>query len=164
MDARNDIREFLTSRRAKITPEQAGLPAYGRNRRVKGLRREEVAMLAGISVEYYTRLERGNAAGVSEDVLEGIARALQLDDAERAHLFDLVRAANATLDHHPSASVPGTGPSDRAADPRLDHRAGVRPQRPPRHPRRQHRSAYALYAPVFEDAERHARTWPGSSS
>ena len=96
VDARSDIREFLTSRRAKITPEQAGLPAYGRNRRVKGLRREEAAMLAGISVEYYIRLERGNAAGVSEDVLEGIARALHLDEAERAHLFDLVRAADAT--------------------------------------------------------------------
>ena len=96
MDATSDIREFLTSRRAKITPEKAGLPAYGGNRRVKGLRREEVAMLAGISVEYYTRLERGNAAGASEVVLEGITRALQLDEAERAHLFDLVRAANAT--------------------------------------------------------------------
>jgi transcriptional regulator with XRE-family HTH domain len=96
VDAKSDIREFLTSRRAKISPEQAGLPAYGRTRRVKGLRREETAMLAGISVEYYTRLERGNAAGASEDVLEGIARALQLDEAERAHLFDLVRAANAT--------------------------------------------------------------------
>jgi transcriptional regulator with XRE-family HTH domain len=96
VDTRDDISEFLTSRRAKITPEQAGLPAYSRNRRVKALRREEVAMLAGISVEYYTRLERGNASGASEDVLEGIARALQLDEAERAHLFDLVRAANAT--------------------------------------------------------------------
>jgi transcriptional regulator with XRE-family HTH domain len=96
VDAKSDIRDFLISRRAKITPEQAGLPAYGRNRRVKGLRREETAMLAGISVEYYTRLERGNATSVSEDVLEGIARALQLDEAERAHLFDLVRAANAT--------------------------------------------------------------------
>jgi transcriptional regulator with XRE-family HTH domain len=92
----SDIREFLTSRRARITPDQAGLPAYGNNRRVKGLRREEVAMLAGISVEYYTRFERGNAAGASEDVLEGVARALQLDEAERAHLFDLVRAANTT--------------------------------------------------------------------
>lgn len=92
----SDIREFLTSRRAKIAPEQAGLPAYGNNRRVKGLRREEVAMHAGISVEYYTRFERGNAAGASEDVLEGVARALQLDEAERAHLFDLVRAANTT--------------------------------------------------------------------
>jgi transcriptional regulator with XRE-family HTH domain len=96
MDSGNDIREFLTSRRAKITPEQAGLPDYGGRRRVKGLRREEAAMLAGISVEYYTRLERGNASGVSEDVLEGITRALQLDEAERAHLFDLVRAAGTT--------------------------------------------------------------------
>jgi transcriptional regulator with XRE-family HTH domain len=96
VDATGDIREFLTSRRAKITPERAGLPAYGRNRRVKGLRREEVAILVGISVEYYTRLERGNAAGASGDVLEGVARALQLDEAERAHLFDLVRAANTT--------------------------------------------------------------------
>ncbi len=94
VDARNDIREFLTSRRAKVKPEQSGLPAYGGRRRVAGLRREEVALLAGISVEYYTRLERGNAGGVSEDVLEGIARALQLDEAERAHLFDLVRAVN----------------------------------------------------------------------
>jgi transcriptional regulator with XRE-family HTH domain len=96
VDATADIREFLTSRRAKITPEQAGLPAYGRNRRVKGLRREEVAMLAGISVEYYTRLERGNIRGASEEVLEGIFRALQLDEAERTHLFDLVRAAGTT--------------------------------------------------------------------
>ncbi|MCU1395477.1 MAG: transcriptional regulator, family [Ilumatobacteraceae bacterium] len=95
MDSKDGIREFLASRRANITPERAGLPVYGTNRRVKGLRREEVAMLAGISVEYYTRLERGNTHGVSDDVLEGIARALQLDEAERAHLFDLVRAATA---------------------------------------------------------------------
>jgi transcriptional regulator with XRE-family HTH domain len=95
-DVRNDIHEFLTSRRARITPEQAGLPAYGAKRRVSGLRREEVAVLAGISVEYYTRLERGNARGVSESVLEGLARALQLDEAERAHLIDLVRIANTT--------------------------------------------------------------------
>lgn len=96
MDNKDGIREFLATRRAKITPEQAGLPVYGTNRRVKGLRREEAAMLAGISVEYYTRLERGNTQGVSDDVLEGIARALQLDEAERAHLFDLVRAATIT--------------------------------------------------------------------
>jgi transcriptional regulator with XRE-family HTH domain len=96
VDTRNDIREFLISRRSKITPDQAGLPAYGRKRRVAGLRREEVAMLAGISVEYYTRLERGNASGVSEDVLEGITRALQLDEAEHAHLLDLVRTASTT--------------------------------------------------------------------
>src|SRR4051812_5330407 len=94
VDARNDIREFLTSRRDRITPEQAGLPAYGTNRRVKGLRREEVALLAGISAEYYVRLERGNVRGVSEDVLDSISRALQLDEAERLHLFDLARTAN----------------------------------------------------------------------
>jgi transcriptional regulator with XRE-family HTH domain len=92
MDVRNEIREFLTSRRARITPEETGLPSYGA-RRVPGLRREEVAILAGVSVEYYTRLERGDLGGVSESVLEALARALRLDDAERAHLFDLARAA-----------------------------------------------------------------------
>jgi transcriptional regulator with XRE-family HTH domain len=96
VDTRNEIREFLTSRRAKLTPEQAGLRTYGGSRRVPGLRREEVALLAGVSVDYYTRLERGHAGGVSETVLEALARALQLDEAERAHLFDLTRAANAT--------------------------------------------------------------------
>ncbi|WP_020576292.1 helix-turn-helix transcriptional regulator [Actinopolymorpha alba] len=96
MDNRNDIREFLASRRARITPKQAGLTVYGANRRVPGLRREEVALLAGVSVDYYTRLERGNLSGVSEAVLEAVAGALQLDEAERAHLFDLARAANTT--------------------------------------------------------------------
>jgi transcriptional regulator with XRE-family HTH domain len=94
MDSRNEIRDFLISRRARITPEQAGLPVYGGNRRVSGLRREEVAMLAGVSVDYYIRMERGNARGVSDSVLENLARALRLDEAERAHLYDLVRAAN----------------------------------------------------------------------
>jgi transcriptional regulator with XRE-family HTH domain len=93
MDAQTQIREFLTSRRAKITPDQAGLPLYGDNRRVPGLRREEVALLAGVSVDYYTRLERGNLNGVSDSVLEALARALQLDDPERSHLFDLARSA-----------------------------------------------------------------------
>src|SRR5438270_8676775 len=93
MAAGNEIREFLITRRARITPDQAGLRAYGNRRRVTGLRREEVAMLAGISVEYYTQLERGTVRGVSEDVLDAIARALQLDDVERTHLFDLVRTA-----------------------------------------------------------------------
>jgi transcriptional regulator with XRE-family HTH domain len=92
VDTKGEIREFLTSRRAKLTPDQVGLSSYG-PRRVPGLRREEVAVLAGVSVPYYTRLERGNLSGVSESVLEALARALQLDDAERAHLFDLARAA-----------------------------------------------------------------------
>jgi transcriptional regulator with XRE-family HTH domain len=93
VDNRSEIRDFLASRRARITPEQAGLPAYGVNRRVAGLRREEVAMLAGVSVDYYTRLERGNLSGASDSVLDALAEALQLDDAERTHLFDLARAA-----------------------------------------------------------------------
>ncbi|WP_421107180.1 helix-turn-helix transcriptional regulator [Streptomyces sp. NEAU-S77] len=93
MSTESDIREFLASRRAKITPQQAGLPAFGGNRRVPGLRREEVALLAGVSIDYYVRLERGHIAGASEEVLDAVAGALQLDDAERAHLFDLARAA-----------------------------------------------------------------------
>jgi transcriptional regulator with XRE-family HTH domain len=95
VDTSKEIREFLTSRRGRITPEQAGLRTYGSSpRRVPGLRREEVALLAGVSVDYYTRLERGNVAGVSDTVLEALARALRLDDTERAHLFDLARAAH----------------------------------------------------------------------
>lgn len=97
MSTRDEVREFLTSRRAKVTPEQAGITATGQ-RRVKGLRRSEVAMLADVSVEYYATIERGNIAGVSDTVLEAIARALMLDDAEREHLFDLARAANGAAD------------------------------------------------------------------
>src|SRR5213083_2857326 len=93
MDARSEIKEFLTSRRARITPEQAGLTSYG-PRRVPGLRREEVAVLAGVSAPYYTRIERGDMSGASDSVLDALARALQLDDAERAHLLDLARAAS----------------------------------------------------------------------
>jgi len=94
-DARGELGEFLRTRRAKITPRQAGLPNYGGHRRVPGLRREEAALLAGISIEYYTRIERGSVRGVSADVLDALARALQLDDVERAHLVNLVQAANA---------------------------------------------------------------------
>jgi transcriptional regulator with XRE-family HTH domain len=90
-DLRDDIREFLSSRRARIAPEHAGLPAYGGNRRVKGLRREEVALLAGISVDYYVRMERGGLSGASDSVLEALAAALQLEEAETAHLFHLAR-------------------------------------------------------------------------
>jgi transcriptional regulator with XRE-family HTH domain len=93
VDTRSEIKEFLTSRRARITPDQVGLPVYGSDRRVPGLRREEVAVMAGVSTTYYTRLERGDMSGVSESVLAALARALNLDDAERAHLFDVARAA-----------------------------------------------------------------------
>jgi transcriptional regulator with XRE-family HTH domain len=91
VDNRAEVREFLTSRRAKITPQQAGMPDVG-NRRVAGLRRGEVAALAGVSVEYYAKLERGAIGGVSASVLDALARALQLDDAERVHLFHLAHA------------------------------------------------------------------------
>jgi transcriptional regulator with XRE-family HTH domain len=97
MDRRRDVQEFLASRRARLTPEQAGLATHSERRRVRGLRREEVAMLAGVSVDYYyARLERGNVAGASESVLEAVAGALQLDDAERQHLHDLARNSEPT--------------------------------------------------------------------
>lgn len=92
---RDDIRDFLISRRARLAPEQVGLPA-GTRRRVQGLRREEVAVLSGVSTEWYTRLEKGHISEVSEDVLAAVARALQLSDDERGYLFDLARAARPT--------------------------------------------------------------------
>ena len=95
MDNRAEVRDFLTTRRAKLTPADAGLPDVGR-RRVPGLRRAEAAALAGISVEYYAKLERGALAGVSASVLEALARGLRLDEAERTHLFDLASAADGT--------------------------------------------------------------------
>jgi transcriptional regulator with XRE-family HTH domain len=155
VDHTSDIAEFLTTRRARITPEQAGLPSYGR-RRVKGLRREEVASLAGVSVEYYKRLERGNVSGASELVLEGLARALQLDDAERAHLFDLVRAANPVtpkrrrpVKHRIRPVVQRildqiTAPAT-VRNARLDY-AGANPL------------GRALYAPVFDSREQPANS------
>jgi transcriptional regulator with XRE-family HTH domain len=102
MDIAKDLKDFLMSRRARITPEQVGL-SPGRRRRVPGLRREEVAHLAGVSIEYYTQVERGNVAGVSDDVLHAVARALQLGEAEEAHLFDLVRALTGRGDKARSA-------------------------------------------------------------
>jgi transcriptional regulator with XRE-family HTH domain len=93
VDNRDEVKAFLSSRRAKISPEQAGLAHYNRNRRVPGLRRSEVADLAGVSVEYYAQLERGDLTGVSESVLDALGRALQLTEAEREHLHDLARAA-----------------------------------------------------------------------
>jgi transcriptional regulator with XRE-family HTH domain len=142
----------LTSRRAKITPEEANLPTYGLNkRRVKGLRREEVAMLAGISVEYYTRLERGNATGVSDDVLEGIVRALRLDEAERSHLFDLVRAANLSSAGHSRRrpSQERIRPTVQRIVDSISAPAYVRIRRLDL--LAANTLGFALYAPVFED-------------
>ena len=119
---RREVRDFLVSRRANVTPEQAGLTAFGTNRRVPGLRREEVAMLAGVSVDYYTRLERGNLAGASESVLDAVAGALQLDDVERAHLFDLARAATPTP---PPAATPAPAPIGAGVQNLLDAMTGV---------------------------------------
>lgn len=110
VDNRQEVREFLTTRRARITPDQAGLPATGA-RRVPGLRRSEVATVAGLSVEYYARLERGQIAGASTGVLDALARALQLDETERAHLFDLARAA----DGIPTSGRPRRRTSGKAA-------------------------------------------------
>jgi len=99
------VRDFLVTRRNRLTPEAARMPIYGGNRRVPGLRREEVALLAGMSVDYYVRLERGNLSGASDSVLEALANALQLGEAERAHLYDLARAATAPHRRRPVAST-----------------------------------------------------------
>jgi transcriptional regulator with XRE-family HTH domain len=114
MDTRQEIREFLTSRRARLQPADVGLPDYGA-RRVPGLRREEIAVLAGVSVPYYTRLERGDLAGASDSVLHGLARALRLDDAERAHLIDLARAVQ------PLAPPPRRRPAKHRMRPSVQH-------------------------------------------
>ncbi|TCC33428.1 helix-turn-helix transcriptional regulator [Kribbella sindirgiensis] len=157
MDNRATIREFLASRRARITPEQAGLPAYGGNRRVKGLRREEVAMLAGMSIDYYVRLERGNLAGASDTVLEGLARALQLDDAERAHLFDLARAAEPTPVRS-RKTAPATVPASvqLVLDAVNDAPAWVRNAR--HDMLAANRMARALHAPMLADPRRPANS------
>src|SRR6476619_3361023 len=158
MDHRSEVREFLTTRRAKVTPAQAGLPDYSGQRRVPGLRREEVALLAGVSVDYYTRLERGNLNGASDSVLEALARALQLDDAERAHLFDLARAANAgggirRRRATPKRVRPGV---QRVLDAITGAPAWIRNGRAD--VLTTNRLGRALYAPVFEDPTRPANT------
>lgn len=106
VERKDEIRDFLISRRAKITPELAGLPNYSELRRVPGLRREEVAQLAGVSTDYYTRLERGSIRGVSDSVLDAVASALQLDEAERTHLMDLARTANTPSSRRPARRPP----------------------------------------------------------
>jgi transcriptional regulator with XRE-family HTH domain len=148
----NEISEFLTSRRARITPDQAGLRAFGSRRRVTGLRREEVAMLAGISVEYYTQLERGNVKGVSEDVLEAVIRALQLDEIERTHLFDLTRAAKQLPNRPRAAPIQVRAAVQRVLDTITDGAAFIR------NPRADfltgNRLAYALYSDAFTTFDR----------
>jgi transcriptional regulator with XRE-family HTH domain len=156
VDTTNDIAEFLTSRRARITPEQAGLPAYG-TRRVPGLRREEVASLAGVSIDYYKRLERGNAGGVSDSVLEALARALQLDDAERSHLYDLARAAN------PTAAPPRRRPAQQRVRPVVQRILdAIGTPALVRNGRVDYLAANplgrALYAPIFESREQPANS------
>jgi len=157
VDNRDEVKAFLSSRRAKITPEQAGLHSYNRNRRVPGLRRSEVADLAGVSVEYYAQLERGNLAGASDSVLDALARALQLDEAEQAHLAALARAAG------PATRSKPTAPQIRPSVARIlelmteipafvgNGRGDVLTANP---------LAQALYAPMFDDPSRpanHAR-------
>ena len=155
MDPSGDVTEFLSSRRARITPEQVGLPTYG-IRRVPGLRREEVASLAGVSVEYYKRLERGNLSGVSDLVLEGLADALALDDAEREHLFDLARAAGPVASRRRRSAHRTVRPNVQRILDALDTPAVAR-------------AAYgdyvaanalgrALYAPLFDSPEQPANS------
>jgi transcriptional regulator with XRE-family HTH domain len=157
IDVRSEVREFLSSRRARITPEQAGLPAYGGNRRVKGLRREEVAMLAGVSVDYYVRMERGNLAGASESVLDALASALQLDEAEREHLYALAResAAGGSRRHRrtPRTVRPAL---HQVLDAITDAPAWIRNGR--HDVLAMNQMARALYAPVLADPRRPANT------
>jgi transcriptional regulator with XRE-family HTH domain len=155
MDDHGEIKEFLVSRRARITPQQAGLPAYGGNRRVKGLRREEVAMLAGVSVDYYVRLERGNLSGASDSVLEGVARALQLDEAEHEHLFDLARRTPSPKARRRPAK-PLRPALQHMLDAISDAPAWIRNARHDLLATNQ--LARALYAPVLADPHRPANT------
>ncbi|GAB3451495.1 helix-turn-helix transcriptional regulator [Streptomonospora sediminis] len=150
---KQEVREFLMTRRARVTPEQAGLRFYGDDRRVPGLRREEAAMLADVSIDYYTRLERGNIGGASESVLDAIAAALQLNDAERGHLFELARMV-----HHggragaPTRSAPAVRPSVQRVLDSMDTPAVV-------HNARQdlvaaNQLGRALYSPHFDTEHR----------
>jgi transcriptional regulator with XRE-family HTH domain len=148
----NDLREFLTTRRAKITPDQAGLPVYGSNRRVTGLRREEVALLAGISVEYYTRLERGSVGSVSDSVLDGLVHALQLDEVERDHLYRLVRAAST-----PASRAPRRTRAKKGVRPAIQRILDKMPM--PAYLRNSHFDVLAtndlgraLYSPLYDQA------------
>jgi transcriptional regulator with XRE-family HTH domain len=156
-EGRSEIREFLSSRRARLTPDQAGLPAYGGNRRVKGLRREEVAMLAGVSVDYYVRMERGNLSGASEGVLDALASALHLDDAERDHLHALARAAGTSTARRKRPAPRVVSPViQQVLDAITDAPAWVRNGRHDIVAMNQ--LGRALYSPVLADPRRPANT------
>ncbi|KJL38640.1 hypothetical protein RS81_02435 [Microbacterium terrae] len=155
-DMRAEVKEFLSTRRGRLTPEQAGLPAYGGNRRVSGLRREEVAMLAGVSVDYYVRLERGNLAGASESVLDSLATALQLDDAERQHLFDLARAAGPAPRRRRNPANAVRPAVQQVLDAIADAPAWVRNGR--HDIIATNALGRALYSPVFDDPHRPVNT------
>jgi hypothetical protein len=156
-DLRTEIRDFLSTRRARIAPDEAGLPAYGGNRRVKGLRREEVAMLAGVSVDYYVRMERGSLAGASESVLEALAGALRLDEAERAHLFALARESGARRARRKRSAPATVRPAiQQVLDAMTDAPAWVRNGR--HDILAMNQLARALYSPVLADPRRPANT------
>ncbi|WP_091626759.1 helix-turn-helix transcriptional regulator [Amycolatopsis saalfeldensis] len=157
IDPSTEIKEFLSSRRARLAPERAGLPAYGGNRRVKGLRREEVALLAGVSVDYYVRMERGGLAGASDGVLEGLASALQLDEAERDHLFHLARQSRAPGGpRRPRPAVTVRPALQRVLDAITDAPAWICNAR--YDVLATNHLARALYSPVLADPRRPANT------
>jgi transcriptional regulator with XRE-family HTH domain len=156
-DLSAEIRDFLSTRRARITPEQAGLPAYGGNRLVKGLRREEVAMLAGVSVDYYVRMERGSLAGASESVLNSLADALRLDDVERTHLYALARGSGVHGNQRKRTAPASVRPViQQVLDAMTDAPAWVRNGRHDIVAMNQ--LARALYSPVLADPRRPANT------
>jgi hypothetical protein len=156
-DLSAEIREFLSTRRARITPAQAGLPAYGGNRRVKGLRREEVAMLAGVSVDYYVRMERGSLSGTSESVLDALADALRLDEAERTHLYALARESGARGNQRKRTAPTSVRPAiQQMLDAMTDAPAWVRNGRHDIVAMNQ--LARALYSPVLAGPRRPANT------
>jgi transcriptional regulator with XRE-family HTH domain len=148
VDNRSEIRDFLATRRAKLTPEQVGLPTSGR-RRVPGLRREEVAVLAGVSTDWYIRLEKGHISGVSNDVLDAVARALQLSDVERDHLYNLARAAKPTRTPRSRTKTPIPASLQRVLDSMSLTAAFVRNGRLDILASNQ--LARALYAPVLDE-------------
>jgi transcriptional regulator with XRE-family HTH domain len=157
IDLRTEIRDFLSTRRARINPEQAGLPAYGGNRRVKGLRREEVAMLAGVSVDYYVRMERGSLSGASDSVLDALAGALRLDDAERDHLFALARESGTRSIRRKRTAPANVRPAiQQVLDAMTEAPAWVRNGRHDIVAMNQ--LARALYSPVLADPQRPANT------